>query len=98
MWGFFVMHYLYILYSPSKDRYYVGETIDMAIRLNQHLEGFYKGSYTSKTKDWELKLVIEFNTISQARKAEIFIKWMKSKKFVEGLLKDAVWFIEKFNV
>jgi putative endonuclease len=91
------MHYLYILYSKSLDKYYVGETSDITQRLNQHFSGFYKGSYTSQTDDWEKKLVIEFSTINQARKAEIFIKKMKSRKFIEQLIEDSIWFKDKFN-
>jgi putative endonuclease len=91
------MHYLYILYSKSLDKYYVGETSDITLRLNQHFSGFYKGSYTSQTNDWEKKLVIEFSNINQARKAEIFIKKMKSRKFIERLIEDSIWLKEKFN-
>jgi putative endonuclease len=105
MWGFFCfkldttnfMHYLYILYSKSLDKYYVGETSDITQRLNQHFSRFYKGSYTSQTDDWKKKLVIEFSTINQARKAEIFIKKMKSRKFIEQLIEDSIWLKEKFN-
>jgi hypothetical protein len=48
--------------------------------------------------DWELKLVIEFQNINQARKAEIFIKSMKSKKLIEALIIEHQWLFEKFNV
>ena len=91
------MHYLYILYSKSLDKYYVGETSDITQRLNQHFSRFYKGSYTSQTDDQKKKLVIEFSTINQARKAEIFIKKMKSRKFIEQLIEDSIWLKEKFN-
>ena len=92
------MHFLYILHSSNIDKYYVGETSDISIRFEQHLTKFYKGSYTSQTMDWELKLVIEFQNINQARKAEIFIKSMKSKKFIEALIIEHQWLFEKFNV
>ena len=91
------MHYLYILYSKSLDKYYVGETSDITLRLNQHFSGFYRGSYTSQTADWEKKLVVEFSNISQARKAEFYIKKMKSRKFIERLIEDSIWLKEKFN-
>jgi len=37
--GFFVMYYIYILYSPSSDKYYVGYTNDYNRRLLEHNEG-----------------------------------------------------------
>ncbi len=30
------MYYIYILYSHTKDRYYVGYTHDLELRLNRH--------------------------------------------------------------
>ena len=91
------MHYLYILFSPKANNYYVGETNDMIRRMDQHISGFFKGSFTAKAKDWELKLCIEFDDICKARKAEVFLKRMKSRKFIEKLILDSEWFRIKFN-
>jgi putative endonuclease len=33
------MHFVYILYSPSKNKFYVGETSNLEERLNQHHNG-----------------------------------------------------------
>ena len=79
------MHYVYILYSPSKDRYYVGETAFLSGRLEQHNEGFYKNAVTKIASDWELFLKIECADRSQALKIERFIKQQKSRKFIERL-------------
>ena len=91
------MHYLYIIYSPLLDKYYVGETNDIQRRIPEHKTRTFKGSYTSQTTDWELKLSLLFENINQARKAEAFIKRMNSKKFIEKLILDSDWFLEKFN-
>mgnify|MGYP006266271713 CR=1 len=32
------MHYVYILYSPGSDKYYVGQTSDVGQRLQFHNE------------------------------------------------------------
>ena len=91
------MHFLYILYSPTINKYYVGETKDLDQRLIEHRTRFFKGSFTSQTNDWELRLSLLFENINQARKAEFFIKRMNSKVFIEKLIEDHQWFILKFN-
>jgi len=40
------LHYVYIIYSESFDRFYVGETGDVGGRIMQHNTGFYRGSST----------------------------------------------------
>ena len=55
-------------------------------RMEQHNTGFYKNSYTSKTKDWKLFLSFECKDRIQARKIEAHIKRMKSRKYIQDLL------------
>ena len=90
------MHYLYIIYSKAIDKYYVGETNDINRRLQEHREATFKGSYTSQTNDWELKVSLQFKNISAARKAEAFIKRMNSRVFIEKLILDHDWLFVKF--
>lgn len=80
--------FTYIIYSPTRNKYYVGETENLELRLNQHNTAFFPGKYTVQAKDWELFLSIEFNDRTQARKFESFIKKMKSRKFIESLKSD----------
>ena len=91
------MHYLYIIYSTSIDKFYVGESADLSARLIQHNQGFYKSAFTSQATDWVIKLYIEFKDITTARKAEHFIKRMNSRKFVERLIEENQWFKDKFE-
>ena len=49
--GFF-MFYLYILYSSKLDRFYVGHTENIELRLIQHNNGI--SAFTSKANDWTL--------------------------------------------
>ncbi|WP_353963221.1 GIY-YIG nuclease family protein, partial [Aequorivita sediminis] len=56
--------FVYILYSHTLDRYYVGSTEDISHRLREHLWN-HKG-FTSKAKDWELKYSEIFKTRSEA--------------------------------
>jgi putative endonuclease len=95
--GFLIMHYVYIIYSKKADKFYVGETEDLEKRLLQHNNGFFKGSYTTRANDWELKCSLTFRSLSHARKAEAFIKRMNSRKFIENLILENSWLLEKFS-
>lgn len=69
------------------DRYYIGETIDIVKRIEEHNEGFYGKAFTSRASDWELYLTIDCPTRLLARKMELHIKKMKSKKYIQDLKK-----------
>ena len=79
--------YCYILYSKALNVYYVGETEDVSERLCLHNSGFFKGSYTSKTSDWEEYYLIKCHSRKQSRAIESHIKKMKSRKYIENLPK-----------
>ena len=90
-------HYVYIIYSSTRDKYYVGESVNPLERIIQHNSGHYTGSSTEGVSDWSLFFSIKCNSRSQALRLERFIKKMKSRQFyhrlksepdlVEGLLK-----------
>jgi putative endonuclease len=79
------MHYCYIIFSQSLDRYYVGESKDVKVRLEQHNSGFFKAAFTKQARDWSLFIIIPCTDISIARKLEKLIKRRKSRKFIEHL-------------
>ncbi|MBX2905230.1 MAG: GIY-YIG nuclease family protein [Taibaiella sp.] len=77
---------VYILYSPSLDKYYVGATsLTLAERLERHLAHFYGQKFTSVAADWSEFFQIDCNSMTQALKIEKHIKRMKSRKFIENL-------------
>ena len=82
------LHYVYIIYSESFDRFYVGETADVTGRIMQHNTGFYEGSSTKYANDWSLYLSIRCENRIQALKLERFIKQMKSRKFIKKLKEE----------
>lgn len=92
------MHFVYIIYSESANQYYIGESSDPALRLNQHNIAFFKGSFTSKNNDWRILLKIPFKNAGNAKRAEFFIKKMKSRKFLEKLILSHDWLVERFDV
>jgi putative endonuclease len=78
----------YILFSKSKNRYYVGYTSDIEERIKLHNSGsFGYKSYTYKASDWDLFLIISCKTIEQAVFVETKIKRMKSRKYIENMKK-----------
>ena len=76
---------VYILYSSSLNKYYIGSCKDLVDRFQQHQEDFFGKSFTQKANDWEIFYCLDDLTYSQARKIESHIKKMKSKKYIENL-------------
>jgi putative endonuclease len=82
------MYYLYILYSESADKYYVGHSANPWQRLEQHLSNS-GDKYTGSYKDWKLAAVFEVSQFKgDADKIEKFIKKQKSRRLIETILKD----------
>ena len=80
------MFYIYILYSQSSNKYYIGQTQDPSKRLKEH-NTKENGTYTSKHQPWELMAVFEIGTsLSEALATERFIKKQKSRKIIEWLI------------
>ena len=79
------MFYLYILYSTSKNKYYVGFTGDsLNERLRKHNTN-HKG-FTGGSGDWQLKYSEDFETKTEAIAREKQIKKWKSRKLIEDLI------------
>ena len=79
-------HHVYILFSKRLDRYYIGNTdLPPDKRLKQHNQACNPGSYTTKGIPWSLYLVLKCISREQARKVELHIKKMKSKKYIQNL-------------
>jgi putative endonuclease len=85
MLGFFFMPYVYILYSEKLSKYYVGACTDIERRLYEHNIGHSK--FTSIGVPWVLKYKESFETLQEAKKRETQIKKMKSRQYIEGLIR-----------
>jgi len=85
---FLTMHYLYIIYSSSLNKYYVGETPNIDIRLQQHNNHYFKTNFTRSAGDWTLKLSYKCDNKKQAVFLEKFTKRMKSKVFIEKIIRN----------
>lgn len=90
------MHFVYIIYSASHNKFYIGESVNPINRTEQHKTGFYKTASTSYANDWELKLILTLDNRNEALVVERDIKSMKSKVFLRNLVENAV-FLSRFK-
>lgn len=79
-------HILYILFSNSSQKYYVGETHDINGRILKHNNHSYSNSFSKIANDWELVLSFNCDNRTEALYLERFIKRMKSKIFIEKII------------
>ena len=81
--------YTYIIYSKKLDKYYTGITLlSPEERLQKHLDKTYGDHrYTAAADDWVLFWSVNCRNIAQARRIEIHIKKMKSKTYIQNLIK-----------
>ena len=79
-------HCVYILHSIKLNRYYIGYSSKFEERLTFH-ENPEKRKYTHRAKDWTLFYIINCHSKLQALEIEKHIKNMKSKIYIENLLK-----------
>jgi putative endonuclease len=78
------MHFVYIIYSKIRNRYYIGSTSDISLRLEKHNTNHL--GFTGKTGDWVIKFYESFPTKTEASAREKQIKSWKSRKLIEILI------------
>ncbi|MFL5729985.1 MAG: GIY-YIG nuclease family protein [Cytophagaceae bacterium] len=88
------MYFIYILYSPSFDKYYVGYTHDYSQRLISH-NTTDRNTFTSKYRPWEIKALFQVGDVeAKPVRIEKFIKRQKSKAFLIRLIEGCELFGE----
>ena len=80
---FWHMAFMYIIYSNKLNKYYIGACIDLKRRLYEHNIGHSK--FTSTGVPWMIVYKEEFENLPIAKKRELEIKRMKSRKYIEKL-------------
>ncbi|PCE63032.1 GIY-YIG nuclease family protein [Sediminicola luteus] len=78
-------YFVYIIYSQTLDRYYIGHYQNIEERIQRHNQG-NGASYTKKAKDWELRYTEAFDTRAEANQRELSIKKKKSRKYIEWII------------
>jgi putative endonuclease len=79
--------FLYIL-KDDGDHIYIGSTDDINRRIQQHICG---GTYTTR-RMYNAKLVFSqnFETLEKARKAELWLKKIKRRDYIEKIIQDGM--------
>ncbi|GAB2566549.1 GIY-YIG nuclease family protein [Spirosoma areae] len=80
------MHTVYIIYSPSTDQYFIGQTKDLKITLWQH--NAKTNPSTANGKPWEVKFTQQFATRNEALSLEMRLK-KKTREHWEELITNA---------
>ncbi|MBC7948941.1 MAG: GIY-YIG nuclease family protein [Chitinophagaceae bacterium] len=78
------MPFAYILYSVRLDKYYIGSCTNLERRLYEHNSGHSK--FTSLGVPWQVVYLEEFEVLLDARRREMQIKRMKSRRYIEDLI------------
>ncbi|RYY46118.1 MAG: hypothetical protein EOO06_15185 [Chitinophagaceae bacterium] len=80
------MYYIYVLYSESSDKYYVGYTTDITSRLRRHNEQEHFNTYTCKSRPWRVAALFWCGEdAGAAKRIECFIKRQKSRELLKRL-------------
>ncbi|MDF0707040.1 GIY-YIG nuclease family protein [Flagellimonas okinawensis] len=79
-------YFVYIIYSESLDRYYVGHSQDLDDRMSRHKGR--RSKYTKNADDWKVKYTESFSTRSKAMTREREIKKKKSRRYIEFLISE----------
>jgi len=75
-----------LLESLKNGRFYIGSTSNIERRIREHNQG--KSKYTRLTRPFKLIYREVFNTITEARKREAYLKRLKSRKYIEQLIRE----------
>ena len=81
------MFTVYVLYSISYTKIYIGFTLDLEARLSAHNAEKGKG-YTHSFRPWKVIYSEQFNTKSEAQKREQQLKSAKGRAFIWDLVKS----------
>jgi len=80
------MFFVYIIYSESFNKYYIGHTDDPDRRILEHNDPKYH-KYTSKYLPWTLKAKILIGeNRGDALKVETYLKSLKSRRMIEQII------------
>jgi putative endonuclease len=82
MVAFFIMFYVYIIRSLSKNILYTGMATDIQLRLKEHNQG--KSKFTSAYIPWELVYSEGPFRTEEARKREKYFKSAAGKRFLKS--------------
>jgi putative endonuclease len=84
---FEIMFTIYVLYSPSHNKIYIGFTSNIEQRMLSHNQLATKG-YTVKFRPWTLIHTEVFETKSEAMRSEKELKSANGRQFIWNLIEN----------
>ena len=82
------MQGVYFLQSLKNQRYYIGSTVDLERRFNEHKNGLVKA--TKYLRPLKIVFFQEYSSISEARKVEYKLKKLKNRNIVERIIDERI--------
>ena len=79
------MFIVYVLYSETFKKIYIGYTSDLPQRLNSH-NVFAKKGFTVKFRPWKVIYSENYSTKTEALKREKELKSSRGRAFIKALL------------
>lgn len=77
------MYTVYAIYNKTAEKFYIGQTIDLEARLEQHNTKAFRG-YTSRFNGkWTLIYSEEHSTRQEALKRERQLKSFRGRQFIK---------------
>ena len=84
------MFFVYTIYNRARKKIYIGQTVNLEIRLKRH-NGILlnnKKSFTAKNSgNWELIYKEEFGSRKEAEKREKELKSFRGREFIKNIIK-----------
>jgi len=77
-------YFTYILHSDSADRYYIGYTNNLEIRLRQHNNNYF--GFTKRYRPWKIVYSKSFSDKKSAMKLERYLKSLKNKERIKQFI------------
>lgn len=78
------MCYVYIIYSITVDKFYIGYTENLEQRIANHQVGL--GNWTKNKGPWVLKYYETFDTVREGLQREIQLKKARNRKYFNWLV------------
>ncbi len=84
------MYKVYAIISESTGKMYIGQTVDLELRLKQHnSEAGHLGQYTKQNKGpWKLVYEEKHQTRTEALKREKQLKSFRGREFIKNVIKN----------
>ncbi len=82
------MYWTYVIYSPSHDIFYIGQTNNLQDRLLRHNQN--RNKYTKGKGPWQLFFSKAFDTRAEAVQLEQKLKRYKNKDYLKERLAELV--------